>query len=223
MDSEKVLVRPEQPRSESIARISIEGELVRVYYPEKRDSFRRLAKRLGYVWKQPYWVKEVANTAAQPHRAAELARDLLAAQFCVKVERAIIDMVLAEAFAEEPRRTVKAISGGEYDGWFVLWWKRGENCYQAAKWLPGAKYHKPHVVVPSENFEEVLDFAQLHGFLVNQSALAIAEAARAEREAAIVVSVAARDTAVPAPIRGIPKLEVPEIVEIDDALVDEPL
>jgi hypothetical protein len=52
MDSEKVLVRPEQPRSESIARISIEGELVRVYYPEKRDSFRRLAKRLGYVWKR---------------------------------------------------------------------------------------------------------------------------------------------------------------------------
>ncbi len=220
MDGEQVLMRPEAPLSESIARISFDGKLLRVYYPEKRELFRKTVKRIRFEWKPPYWTREVEDDAQQPHRAAELGRDLLAAGFCVKAPANIASMILAGEFDEEPRRTI-GTSSDRYPGWFSLWWAKGEGCYEAAKKLPGARWTGVFVCVPPEQYEAVLDFAEIYGFRLNVSARAAVAAAREEREAAIVVSVEARRGTAVAPSGGIRRLAVPTAVEIDEDLRDD--
>lgn len=220
--SEQVLLRPENPHSESIARVSFDGGTLRVYYPERRDTFRKVVRRLRFGWHAPYWSRQIDKEAALPQRAAELVRDLLAAGFCVKAPADIAHVAIGGKFEEEPRRTIGATSQ-RYPGWFSLWWAREEDCYRVAMKLPGAKWEGSFVVVPPENYEAVADFAAIHGFKMNKAALAIVAAAKEEREAAIVVRVEGRGETAVSPSANIPKLAVPETVAIDDELADEPL
>lgn len=218
--SEKVLARPSEPITASISRIFLEGEQVKVYFPERRDAWRAVVKRLGYVWRPPYWTKRV-ELADRDHRAAEVVRDLLAAGFCVKAHGHIVEMAASGNFDPEPRRMVRAFNdaAGDYAGWFCLWWRRDEDCYHAAKRLPGARYVKPSIAVPPEQFAAIEDFASLYDFHWTAAARAVADAARAEQEAALVLDVSAPEPLSVPPGR-IPVLAVPEAVDIDEDLLD---
>lgn len=187
--SDKRLARPAQPVTNSIARVSLcdEGR-PRVYFPEKLDSFREVVKRLRYEWRGVYWVKtrDVPSELVSD-RLAELARDLLAAGFCVKADTAVIDAAVSGAFDEERRRTITA--EGEL---YRMWWGYYEDCEDAARMLPGARWAKDRwrtVLVPAEQYEAVLDFAAQFSFAVLPCALALMDEAQAEMEGAIVVAV----------------------------------
>lgn len=214
----EILARPPRPLTESIARVRIEGERVRVFFPEIRDDFKRVVKQLLYGWCDPVYARTFADGAIRLHRAAELVRDLLAAGFVVKADEALVRMAAAGDFAPEPRRWVTASASG----WFLLGWFRDEDCYRAAKSLPGSRYEAPHVVVPPEHFEDVLDFADVYQFHVMLDAHQLVDAARAEREMAVIVYVApASDRQLPPPMSGAPRaLGIPERVDIDDDLID---
>lgn len=215
----EILARPPQPLTESIARVRIEGARVRVFFPEIREDFKQVVKRLLYYWQEPVYARTFADEAIRPHRAAELVRDLLAAGFVVKADQALVRMAAAGDFDPEPRRWVDVSEGG----WFRFGWFRDEDCYHAVKDLPGSRYEKPHVVVPPEHFEEVLDFADVFQFHVTPAAQRLADAARAERETAVVVQVEQVPDERPLPAYGrTPKpLAVPGDVAMDDELVDE--
>lgn len=219
--SEQKLARPSKPLTESIARIAIHGEGVRVFFPEKLDHFREAARRLLYSWDAPYYSRTIKDEAARFDRAAELARDLLAAGFVVKSDEAIIQAAVSGSFTPETRRWITVGDSGQYAGWFSVRWFRDEDCYQAAKRLPGSRYDKPHVAAPPEQYEAVLDFAQRYGFKVTAAAENLAAEARAERDAAIVVDLEpVEERPLPVANGRIPQLTVPDFVEIDDELME---
>lgn len=224
-NGDMVLVRPSEPVTPSIARVFIDGVTVRIFFPEKRDDYNAVIKhRLHYRWQRPYRVREFTETTVND-RAAEAVQQLLAGGFCVKAPQDIIEMALAGGFDPEPRRWVEAVSGGEYEGWFSIGWIRDEDLYSAAKRLPGSRYAAPFVVVPSEQFEAVLDFADIYQCRVSDTAHELAELARTEQESAIVVDAASlpgkRAPELP-PVNGRPpKLDMPEHVGIDDDLADD--
>lgn len=214
---EAILARPEKPLIESIARVSVTETGVQIFFPERREEFRQIMRRRGLRWNAPVFARQIPDDGIRPHRAAELIHDLLAAGFCVKADQALVEMAIHGRYDSEPLRIVSAASG-EYAGWFRIWWQYDEDCYAVAKMLPGSRYHKPCVVVPAEQYEEVLDFAQIHGFILTEKALALAEQARAERESAIVVSLTAPPPA--GYTRARPALEPEEDLEIDPDLLD---
>jgi hypothetical protein len=214
-DDGKTLVRPSTPITRTIARVFVTDTRVSVFFPERRDDFKKVVRRLGYGWDGGSWVR----TGATANNAGELVRDLLANGFCVKADTAVIDAAVSGTFNPEPRRWVKTGTMNAIR-WFVLGWMRDEDCYAAAKKLPGARYSSPNVIVPADNFEEVMDFAQLHGFHVGENARQLAAAAQAELEESLVVDMAIE----PRPLRPSaerPVLDVPVDVEIDESLLDE--
>lgn len=214
-------VRPESPKTETVAEIAIDGEAITVAFPEKRDDFWQIIKPgLRFEWAGRHWRRPIPVTAGPiQDRAAEVGHRLLAAGFIVRIyDPAIRASAVAGDFEPERTRWVQRHASGA----FFIRWGKDEDFYQAARKLPRSHYDKPGVTVPAEFFEEVLDFAECHGFTLTAKAREVADQARANKEAAMVAKVApkprrAKVTADTAP----PKLDVPESSEIADDLRDE--
>lgn len=220
------IISPSKPVTKIVARINInsDGNIVYVYFPEKRDDFRALMKSLGYIWQYPYWQREIKSwTGDVLDRAAELGHHLLANNFCVSFpSEEVQDLALSASYEPEYKRWVLARTKGRYEGWFALWWRRSENCYSEAMKLSGAHYSKPCVVVPPEQFEEVLDFAEIHGFQFSEKALELLEKAQSWQETAMIVSIPEIKSVKPTngKIKR-PELEPDEDLEIDAELADD--
>lgn len=223
--SEQILVRPESPLTASITRISFDGDTLRVYFPEVKATFNNIVKRMDYCWQRPYWVR----TVSQEHhlnRAAELAHTLLAAGYCVKGPRKVMETAVNQTFEPEPVRIIRRwIKDDDYIDWFSVWWhkERGGRLEDARRGLRGSRWYNGRLMVPAEQFEAVLDFAERYDCWLSPGALALAEEARAEQDAAIVVSLSPMAAPEPPPVNGRKpaKMEVPEFVEVDDSLLDE--
>lgn len=217
-----VAVRPPKPVSETLAWIGINGLDISVYFPEKNEAFKDVVKALGYHWNSPRWSRQLTERSGSPaERAAELGHRLLADGFCVVIaDPAIRGAAIRGEYAPEQRRWVLAIAKGEYAGWLALTWPYGENLFDRAMEITGAKYDKPHVVVPSDHFDQVEDFARLFGFQISEKAQAVIDAAKQFRANALVVEVPA--PAKPTPYAsGKTKLKAPQRVEIDEYLLDD--
>ena len=219
-------VRPERTITNTVAEIRASGSAVQILFPERRDDFRLLMHELRYHWKETAWKREIGpfnGTVAD--RAAEVGHQLLSAGFAVRLYDPVLrSQAIAGEFEAEVRRWVKkAVGNNPYAGWFVISWPRGEDFYKAAKRITGSRYGKGGVYVPPEQFEEVLDFAEVHGFRISDGAAELAEAARQVRENALVAYVKARKVRADPPVPGAipPRLIVPEEVGIDAALRDD--
>jgi hypothetical protein len=217
-----VLVRPSEPRTESIARISMTETAVRIFFPEKGAGFNELVKRWGYFWRAPYFSRDIPQ-AEQADRAAELAYTLLAAGFCVKGPSAVMETAVSQAFATEPVRIIRRQEDGEYAGWFRIWWhkERGGSLNNVKKGLRGARWHNGRLMVPPEQVEAVMDFAERYECVVTEAAYALADEARAERDAAIVVTLSPLDAPTLPQANGRPPVLTVDEFEIDDSLMDE--
>lgn len=218
----ETIIRPVQPVCETIARISVSGQTVAVRFPEKRDDFREVVKGYGCLWESPRWERALDSLAGDPaDRAAELGHRLLAAGFCVVLPSATIQqMAISGSYAPECRRWILAATGGQYKDHFILRWRYSEDCYAAASRISGSRYVKPDVVVPPEHVEEVLDFAEIERFQLTEAAQALAEQARAWRLSDLVVEVPALDEAQAGSLFD---FTIPDEVEVDDELADDPL
>jgi hypothetical protein len=66
-------VRPESPRTETIAEITIDGTALKVHFPEKREDFRQLIRfELGFTWADTHWRRTLTAMSGSPaDRAAE--------------------------------------------------------------------------------------------------------------------------------------------------------
>lgn len=91
--------------------------------------------------------------------------------------------------------------------------------YDKANKIPGSKWDRDgrYMTVPAEQYEQVLDFAEVHGFGVSDAARKLAEDADKIRYAAMV--------ATPAPAKPSEKADPMSIPEdgfvIDDSLRDK--
>jgi hypothetical protein len=219
-------VRPENPVTETVAEIRIQGNVVEVSFPERRDDFREIVKRkLNMEWMRgsQSWQRTISLADGTPaDRAAEAGHRLLAAGFCIRIyDPELRKKAIDGNYEPESTRWIFRRTGGDYDGWFSLSWNRGEDYYGVAKRLPGSRWDKPNVVVPPEQFEEVLDFADMYGFSLSPGAEELVAQARQIKERALVADVEASDD-MKVIVGTTPSvLEVPQEVEIVEELRDE--
>lgn len=219
-------VRPENTVTETVAEIRILESAVEVDFPEKRDDFRELVKfKLSMRWAGNCWQRKLVKTNGIPQdRAAEAGHKLLAAGFPIRIydEQARQKAISGSYEPEQTRWIYRRLDDApEYPGWFAINWGRTDDFYEAARKLKGSRWSKPSVVVPPEQFEQVLDFAGMYNFSLTEAAQELAEEARQAKEAALVVKVEPVQGVAPvAPGSKPPALEVPEKVEVDDEFKD---
>lgn len=217
-------VRPESPKTETVAEIRVTESVVEVIFPEKRDDFRELVKeklhmsRSGSSWKREIKMKN--GTPAD--RAAEAGHRLLAAGFSIRIyDSRLREKAVSGDYEQECTRWVTKFTSGKHEGCFYISWDKNErNWYDLAKKIAGSRYDKPGIAVPPESFEEVLDFAKLYVFKLSEGAQEAVEAARLVKEKALVVNVELPDDVTVLPGEFPPVLEVPQRVGIADEFMD---
>lgn len=213
---EAVIVRPDDVVTETIAWLNVDSDKISVSFPEKREDFKRLSKDFGLRWDGEAQSRSVGRRAGDSaDRAAELGHKLLSSGFSVIFpDERIQEMAIAGEYEPECRRWVQVRNKGPYKDWFVLSWAYAEDCYEAAKKISGSRYDKPNVVVPPEQFAEVIDFAKIHKFCFSQAALALVVQAKAMLDSAMLVSIEQRED------QDYP-LNLPELDWEDDDLEDD--
>lgn len=218
-------VRPKSPATETVAEIRVLGDAITIHFPEKLEDFRSVVKALGYTWTDGHWTRTVGRFNGPPaDRAAEAGHALLAAHFAVCIlDDTLRAKAISGTYAPECTRWIRALAAGDHVGWFTILWGRGEDYYDAARRITRSQYAEHRVVVPPEQFAQILDFAQLYDFHLSDAAQALVDQARAAR-ATMTVIVAPRKRATPqatVPSDVPPVLVVPETVAIADELRDQ--
>lgn len=212
-------IRPTEAKGELIAEIAVGKDSVAVLYPAKDDDLRNIVKSLKYRWVGRAWRRTfTAKQGPVVDRAAEVAHHLLAAGFIVQLlNPEARGKAISGEYTPEQTRWISTL-----DGKFSFSWSRDEDYYAVVRRIPGSRYEKPYVTVPSTQFEQVLDFANRYNFSLSPDAQSLAEKAKTEKEAALIVGVEApRKEKGLAPDTKPPELEVPEEVSVDETLRDD--
>lgn len=171
---------PEHPSKDGIVTISGNGQHVEFRYV-RDDTFIRLMHDHRCTWSGSVWYKQVCETTpGAADIAAEIGADLINNGFVVKFEsQEILDKAISGNYETEHHRWVHKMAK-EYDGWFgIVWSGRDDNLYQAARHIKGSKYSRPYVLVPSDRWKEVTDFARQHDFRLTHGAQAIVDTQQA--------------------------------------------
>ena len=181
-------VRPQNPHTETVAEIHIAYQEIQILFPEKFENFNLLMRTYGYKWKQGYWGRTLISHNGNPcDRAAEIGNAILNTGFSIRIfDAELRQRAINAKFELEHTRWVLTIKKGDDAEWFALVWSRNDDCYAAARKLPRSKYVRPYVVIPSEFYEDVLDFAEINGFKLNLAAKELSAQAKANKEAALV-------------------------------------
>lgn len=214
-------VRPETTITETVAEITIKEDSIEIHFPEKREDFRELVRfKLGYSWdkNKARWIRRIGiKSGSAQDRAAEAGNKLLAAGFPIRIfDPDIRFRAISGQYEPECHRWIMKRTDNQYAGWFSISWPRGEGFFKAAKKLPGSKYDKPDIVVPAEQFEQVLDFAEMYEFNLSPGAQELADTAHKLRDSVLTAKVERREeSAMPEPGKKPKKLAVPEDVKID--------
>lgn len=189
-----VTLRPPNPLTETVVEITVSAETVRLYLPEYVEEFRLAARRLCYEWTRPYWTRKInAFNGPLEDRVIEAAYRLLKRGFIIRVEASFQERIVAGEYQEEQTRWIFKRTSGQYEGWFAINWGRNEDYYREARKLRGSRYSKPAVVVPVDQFEEMLDFAEINGFRLSEAALALIEKGRHAKSLEIRVELRPRE------------------------------
>lgn len=175
---------PEEKSKNGIVKIAVQDNKVVAEY-EKDEDFRKIVKSLQYTWDGKWTRSMTAMTGKAEDRAAELGNKLLREGFPVQ----IIDESARE----------KAITGDyepEYDRWIyngsegkleLIWEGKNDKLYQGAKSIKGARYNRGSVSVPVDQYQELLDFADLYNFRITPKAREKLNAYMDLRESALKV------------------------------------
>lgn len=181
-------IYPEKPVTNAAVNISVLDNKVTAEF-ERNEDFRLIVKELGYEWQRPVWAREITKTTgAAVDRAAELGNKLLNAGFpiCI-IDNEARQKAIDGTYEPECKRWVYLRAKGDYEGWFALKWTDNSDLYDKARKLPGSKWSRPCVVVKTEHFAEVQDFAELYCFRFTEAATGALEKAKDIREAAKMV------------------------------------
>ena len=150
---------PENKRFPGAVDIRIDGETVLALYG-KNDAFMGIVKEMGFSWGSGWTIRAGECTGAANDIAAELGSRLLNAGFSVRFDsQALLDAAVRGEYAPMCHRWIRHRSGG-----FYISRGRGDDHYQAAKSLPGAKYDRPGVLVPDRSWDALEDFARRYGY-----------------------------------------------------------
>lgn len=153
----------------SIIEFDSENSILRARYIKDSD-FIGVVKSFGYEWNGTAWNKKITEfTGSADDRAAELGNKLLSSGFTVQFPNMESkDMAISGAFSPENERWVKYHVNDKQLA--IVWKKRSDTLYDAAKKLPGARWKDGSMRVKVEFYREVEDFADTMGFSISQLA-----------------------------------------------------
>lgn len=192
--SERVVLRPESPKTESVAVIRLNGSILSAFLEEKHDGFRQIVKfqcSMEFNWGNRQWYRRMDKFTGNPlDRTIELCHRLLAGGFIIEVDTTWVTAIHAADYQPEQTRWIKrVVDGGEYNDWFSINWGRLDDYYEVAKRLPGSRYNGDTVVVPSVHFDAIIDFAHARDFSLSEGTHELIAIAKAKRDAAILTTV----------------------------------
>jgi hypothetical protein len=217
-------LRPAEAVSEEIAVIETGVNTVSCRLPHADERFCEVVKGLGYRWGGMWWTR-IIGKFAEPvsDRAVELGVRILAAGFPLEVRSAELHQRIAVSeYAPETRNWVSARTAGKYAGWFCIQWDREERDYfERASLIQGTRCYPGAALAPAARYDEVLDFAEIHGFAVSDGALDLAVKAKRERDAMLLVTPVVRDGMGRGEVTS-PLHPSTEVIGICDELADEP-
>lgn len=215
-------VYPENKKTEIIAEIRMNGDVLEVS-SAKDENIIEVNRKSGLKWDGKNWSRKlVPINGKSEDRMAEVGNNLLAAGVPVRIYNPEIrQKAISGEFEPECKTWIYARTKGDYVGYFGIHWSGSENYYEAAKRIHGAKWDKPYMVVPPENFEEVVDFAEKYGFKFTKTGKELIEKSRQEKENALIVKVEKKQkTKEILPETKPSKLEIPQEVVINDEFKD---
>lgn len=216
-------VYPEDPCTSDIATVTVGKDEISVV-AAKNDDFRELVRGLGYKWSDGAWMRKISYMAGPiEDRAAELGNALLNDGFPVCIfDEDIRQKAVSGDYDPEHTRWIVVRTSGDFEGRFAIWWNRPDDLFTAAKQITGARWSSPSMVVPTENYEEVLDFAEMYDFRLTPKAEQAVEDARRRRQDAITVAPAPEKEVTALESQDdVPALSIPEGVTIDESLRDD--
>jgi hypothetical protein len=184
------IIRPEEPKSESVAYIertstrdNVRGiEIITVSTPERDDKIARLLKKMGFAWDRAWRREYKKGDSTVIDRIVEIAVTVLSQGYIVSLPEAwMTEKVISADYKPLNTRRVRIRDGETFA---ISWsWDDGDF-YGAAKRIPGAKWNREvgEVLVPSTSFAKVLDFAEKMKFEVSERAAALAQKAQLIRD-----------------------------------------
>lgn len=183
-------LRPEYPISELISEITIKENDIFIKYPERNDIFREIVKNHGFRWNGDSWARRISKySGTVQDRAGEIGNLLLKAGFIIQVfDETAREKAISGNYELEQTRWIKRVVEGKYKDYFSLTWEYGnQKIYEAARSIAGSRWSKPNVVIPSSQYEAVLDLADEYGFKISEGAQNLVEEAIKTKESSIVV------------------------------------
>lgn len=205
----QTVMRPVTPVTETVADISISGNYIHISFFEHDEDFRELIKDHGFSWGgfNVGWERQCDNFTGSPlDRATEICILLLKAGFIISIDDdSLKEKILKKEFKPEHKRWIKIRISGSYVNWFSLSWEYGnERIYKAARAVAGSKWSNPNVVMPSYQFEAILDLADQFNFKLSKGAMELIEQAKKTKEESLIVDMS---EPIEIPLKEVPQKE----------------
>ncbi len=185
-------IRPVNPVTETVADVSISGNYIHISFLEHDNDFREIIKDHGFSWGGfgVGWERKCTNFTGSPlDRATEICILLLKAGFIISIEDdSLKEKILKKEFIPEHKRWIAKRIEGKYKDWFLVSYEYGnDRLYQAARAIAGSRWSKPDVIIPSYQFEAILDLVDQYDFKLSKGAKELIESAKETREESLIV------------------------------------
>lgn len=222
-----MILRPETPKTEAIYKASFKENTIYIQSPEKHDDMYKIVKDFDCIWQwsTKSWYRKIGELSSPvTHRLAELCSLLLNAGFIIDIDdNSIISMIQNQSYEFECKKWI--VTGrGDFEGWLRVYWKYPKDLYNQALKIQGSKYDSAYkgICVPSEHYQEVLDFANIYECKIHPKARAIIENAKKIKESQISISLELKKDKKDN-YSNIPKLFVPDKINIPEKFIDAKL
>jgi len=208
-------ITPTEPVTSTVAEIQTTEEKIRIDFPERDDDFREIIKGCGFLWnnEKKAWIKKIGiTTGSAEDRTVEIGCKLNQAGFKIRIfDEKLRNKVLEGKYSEEHRNWVTKLT--TKPGYFAIQFPRDSGMYDKARKIKGSKWSRPYVLIPVEQYEAILDFADLYDFRLSAGAQKLVEQQKAIEKASIIADLD--------PQKIVKKKEEKSNAEIDESLIDE--
>ena len=182
------IIRPQNAITETIAKMKIEGNILRVIFPERVEKFRQILKSKDFQWGGASWYREIGMKAGKiEDRAAEIGNLLLNEGFIIQIsDETIRNNAINAIYEDEKTRWITIYKDNSYADYVVISWKYNDDLYYKAQKLPASKYRNGNIIVRKEQYEAILDFAKMYDVAISEKAMQRLEIAKQEKLAALI-------------------------------------
>ena len=178
LNYETGIISPEHPITQKIIEMIDTPQFVQIIVPKIKEEYiiydiKKIAKKLRFYFNGKEWKRCIDYTTGTEYdRTAEAAHTFLKNQYIVKLHNKIImEMAVAGIYEKEHTRWIFFRKSGRFTGWFAInWYERNKILYESARRLTKSEWSRPDVVVPPDQFNEVIGFSQIHSFRFTPSA-----------------------------------------------------